>query len=250
MPASQPALIFSIFVSTDYKVKCYKNSSSIPVRNLINAFTVKLERFSQLRGIIDHVSNANPPLHDELRSVEKRLEDLCNHEDVDEKMKYRLTFFASQLRLSSYKPNGRRYTPFDIKVAIDLFLQSRNCYTAIRKTIYLPHPKRIKSLFGKIESPGSINKCKEVVQKVFSNLNNKQKYCKILADKMRIKPAIRYQGNHVVGYATDEPTKAAKTILALMVCPILGGEAFVARLIQLEARFTLQSTNQTDHNHS
>ena len=69
------------------------------------------------------------------------------------------------------------------------------------------------------------------MQKVFSNLNNKQKYCKILADEMHIKPAIRYQGNHVVGYATDEPTKAAKTILALMVCPILGGEAFVARLI-------------------
>ena len=48
---------------------------------------------------------------------------------------------------------------------------------------------------------------------------------------MHIKPAIRYQGNHVIGYATDQPTKPAKTILALMVCPILGGPAFVARLI-------------------
>ena len=45
--------------------------------------------------------------------------------------------------------------------------------------------------------------CTTSLHKVFSNLNNKEKYCKILADEMHIKPAIRYQGNHVVGYATD-----------------------------------------------
>ena len=49
-------------------------------------------------------------------------------------------------------------------------------------------------------------------------------------DEVHIKPAVRYQGNHVIGFAIDEP-KPAKTILALMVWPILGGLAFVARLL-------------------
>ena len=233
-PASQfpPTLIFSIFVGTDFKVKCYKNSSLIPVRHLINGFTLKLERFSQLRKIIiDYVASVDSLLLDELHSLEKRLTDLSNHKDVEEDLKHRLLFFASQLRLSTYKPNGRRYTPFDIKVAIDLFLRSRSCYSAARKTLYLPHSRTIKSLFGKIESPGSINECKETVLKVFSTLNDKQAYSKVLADEIHIRPSIRSQKTHVIGYSIDEPTKPAKTILALMVCPILGGPAFVARLI-------------------
>ena len=101
----------------------------------------------------------------------------------------------------------------------------------MRKTLYFSHVKTIKSLFGKIESPGSINECKETVLKVFSTLNNEQSYCKVLADEIHMKPSVRYQKVHVIGYSIDEPTKAAKTILALMVCPILGGPAFVARLI-------------------
>ena len=153
------------------------------------------------------------------------------HSDASDETKHRVTFLASQVFLSSYKSNGRWYTPFDIKVAIDIFLRSRNSYSALRQTVIVPHPNTIKLLFGKIETPGSINEGKEVMQSVFSELNEKQRYCKFLVDEMHIRPAIRYQGNHVIGFSVDEPTKAAKTILARMVCPILGGPAVVARLI-------------------
>ena len=64
-------------------------------------------------------------------------------------------------------------------------------------------------------------------------LDDKQKYCKILVDEVHIKPSVRFQGNHLIGYSVDQPDKPARTILALMVCPSLGGKPFVARLIPI-----------------
>ena len=81
-------------------------------------------------------------------------------------------------------------------------------------------------------SPGSINECKDVVNSVFSHLDGAQKYCKLLVDEVYVKPAVRYQGNHIIGFANDQE-KPARTILALMVCPLLGAPAFVARLIPI-----------------
>ena len=164
---SPPVLSYSIFVSKEFKVKCFKQSSIVSVRSFVNGFTTKLERYSQLTNIIDHLSKVKPVLEDELRAVEKQLTNLSHHEDINEDLKYRLTFYSSQIRLSSFKSQGRRYTPFDIKVAVDIFLRSRNCYSALRRTIILPHPNTIKSLFGRIETPGSINECKEVVKSFF-----------------------------------------------------------------------------------
>ena len=83
-----PTLLFSVFVGIDFKVKCYRKSSIVQVRHLINGFTSKLELYSQLSNVIDYVSSIDPSLHDELHSLEKRLTDLCNHEDVDEDLKY------------------------------------------------------------------------------------------------------------------------------------------------------------------
>ena len=109
-----PTLLFSVFVGTNFKVKCYKKSSIIQVRHLINGFTLKLELYSQLGQVMDYVSNTNPNLNDELHSLEKQLTDLCNHEDVDKDLKYRLTFFASQLRLSIEKVHGIHVSPMKL----------------------------------------------------------------------------------------------------------------------------------------
>ena len=37
----------------------------------------------------------------------------------------------------------------------------------------------------------------------------------------------------MIGYSVDQPDKPARTILALMFCPSLGGKPFVARLIPI-----------------
>ena len=56
---SPTSFLYSIEISSEFNIKCYKQSSSIPVRNLINAYTSKLERFSQLKVVIDTVSSAD-----------------------------------------------------------------------------------------------------------------------------------------------------------------------------------------------
>ena len=116
-----------------------------------------------------------------------------------------------------------------MKVAIAIFFRSRNCYSALRKYITLPRPKTINSLFGNMGSPGSINECKDVANSVFSHLDGEQKYCKVLIDEVHVKPTVRYQGNQIIGFANDQE-KPARTVLTLMVCPLLGAPAFAARL--------------------
>ena len=73
----------------------------------------------------------------------------------------------------------------------------------------------------------------ETVQTVFSTLEGMQLFCKILVDEVTVQPAIRYRGNHLVGYAVDQQGRAARTVLALMAAPLMGAPAFVARLIPL-----------------
>ena len=66
---------------------------------------------------------------------------------------------------------------------------------------------------------------------MLSKLSHKERYCKILVDEITIKPAIRYQGNHVVGFSCDDSSKAAQTVVAIMIAPSMGKPAFVCRLI-------------------
>ena len=125
----------------------------------------------------------------------------------------------------------RRYTLENITEAPNIFLRSRSAYKALREILVLPSEKHLKSFFGKLGTPSSLNECKDVIQKVFSCLADKQKLCYITADEIYIKPEIRFRGNNMVGMSVKEDTPSpAKTILALMINPILGASAFVARL--------------------
>ena len=82
-----------------------------------------------------------------------------------------------------------------------------------------------------MDTVGSVNECRETTDIVFQKLVCIQKYCKILVDEVHIKPSVRYQGNHLIGYSADAPDKPARTMLALMICPLMHGESFIARII-------------------
>ena len=71
---------------------------------------------------------------------------------VDNEKGFHLGILKRQLNLNSYEKNGRRYTSDEFKVAIDLFLQNRGAYKGMRQKFVLPHPRRIKNLFGVMDS--------------------------------------------------------------------------------------------------
>ena len=62
---------------------CFKQSCNIPIRNIINSYTVKLERYSQLKDVIAYVAIVNQLLEEELRSQAGMLQ-LSFHVDVND----------------------------------------------------------------------------------------------------------------------------------------------------------------------
>ena len=59
-----------------------------------------------------------------------------------------------------------------------------------------------------------------------------RKFVFISADEIYVKPAIRYRGGNVLGFAQKhDTTTPAKTVLAAMINFLRGSPAFVARLM-------------------
>ena len=52
--------------------------------------------------------------------------------DVGDDTKHKIQFLSEQMSLLSVEPSGRRYEPETVRGALDLFLRSRNCYSATR----------------------------------------------------------------------------------------------------------------------
>ena len=50
---------------------------------------------------------------------------------------------------------------------------------------------------------------------------------------MHIVPAIRYRGNHLIGQSVDQPHKATRTVLGLLISNMFGGPSFMARLLPI-----------------
>lgn len=86
-----------------------------------------------------------------------------------------------------------------------------------------------------VDRPGSATGCRNKITIVFNKLSGKEKSWKVLVDEIHVKPAVRYQVNHIIGFYHDEPTKAARTILAIMIAPMMGDPAFVCRRIPVHS---------------
>ena len=69
------------------------------------------------------------------------------------------------------------------------------------------------------------------MSKAMAKMKGMHKWCKVLVDEVHIKQAIRYRGYHLIGSSIDNPSKAARTALTIMVCPLMGGPSFVARIL-------------------
>lgn len=55
----------------------------------------------------------------------------------------------------------------------------------------------------------------------------------ILFEELYVKPSIRYRCRHLLGQAIDDPSKMARTVLAIMAKPLIGGKPFILRLLPI-----------------
>ena len=229
-----PTHTFSIVIHENFSVDCFKSNYRVPVRSHLG-FSARLEKYSQLRVIIDYVRSYVIDLTDSAVMFGIQLEELLeNNTDDDDELRRRILFLCEQLQmLSSADSKGNRYskTPVTFRTALTLFLRSRNCYNELRKTLNLPHPKTIKSCFGKLGTPGTDEECRKTIEKVFAILEGNQRFVKIMVDEIHVLASIRYRGHHLIGHSVDKPNKAAKTVLGLMLETLFGGPSFMARLL-------------------
>ena len=52
--------------------------------------------------------------------------------DVGDDVKHKIQFLSEQMTLLLVEPSRRHYKPETVRDALDLFLRSRNCYSATR----------------------------------------------------------------------------------------------------------------------
>ena len=226
-----PRTSYSIQITKELKVKCFNHSSAIiPTRHLVGKFSAKLETFSQLISIIEMMDTLQPNLGDELIAATKHLKELIA-DNADQYNYNRINFICDQMELNAVKQHGEQYNGNAMREAINLYLRSRNCYNALLQLLVLPHKNTITSYLGKLDTPGSNGECLVVIKNAFSSLNGMEKHRKVLAAEIHIKLGAQYEGGHIIGYAENEPEKIANTVLALVVAPLMGKPAFVARLI-------------------
>ena len=81
--------------------------------------------------------------------------------------------------------------------------------------------------------------------RVFGQLE--EKACTIIREEIYVKASISFTGGVLFGYAVDDPTKKAITLLAITVTCVFGGPKFLAKLIPcagLKADFQFQCVQE------
>jgi hypothetical protein len=219
-------VIFSISISRKLKVKAKRSSTLVSVRNILG-FQHTLERWSQLEAIINRVKQATPSLRSECQDLISRIRANCADQTTE--------FLLQQLELSQTSPHARHYSPQMFLHALRLYIASKSGYRQLRKLLALPHPKTLKLNIGPLHLTGGVAECKHMVESILSSLSPAQRNCSIIFDEVYIKPSLRYRGAHVIGRAVDQPGTRATTVLAILVKPLLGGPAFIARLIPVRS---------------
>lgn len=212
----------SVEIKNTFQVTAFHGNSNVFVHDLLG-FSHELTRWSQLEGILHRVRTSEQNLNSEIFASLNDLRTMFD--DLPEN----IMFLFDQLRLCTVPNNGRRYPVQLIHHAVNLFLSSRNAYRTLSGLLSLPCPKTLKNFLGRIGEVGTHSECEMTVASVFENLSPRQRKCLIIFDEIYVRPSIRFRSQHLIGYSVDEPSKPARTILALMVKPLFGAPAFTAR---------------------
>ena len=147
---------------------------------------------------------------------------------VDEQIK--LDFLCTQLKLISRSPHSRRYDYKLLSTIIPIFLSSRSSYQKLNEVLAIPSKITLMKHFCGVSEAGSESDAKNLIKDLipFQNRN-----VILLFDEIYILPSIRFRASHLIGYSHDAPSEPARTLLFIMVKPLMGGSSFVVRIIPI-----------------
>ncbi|PAA86097.1 hypothetical protein BOX15_Mlig018626g1 [Macrostomum lignano] len=218
---------FSVTVDSNFKIAAFRRNTEVKTSDLLG-FQNHLERFSQLEAIINRVKQTDLSIKDEISAHVKDLQSVCSDAGATKQQ-----FLLRQLQLSTYESSSMRYTFEDILLSARMFFSGRAGYCAARGILTLPHPVTLKRYFGGLGTVGTDADCQKLVEAQLSAATQSQKCCSIIFDEVYVPPSLRLRGGHIIGYSEDDPAKLARTVLAIMVKPLMGAIPYVARLVPI-----------------
>ena len=113
-----------------------------------------------------------------------------------------------------------------MKKSVNLFLRSRNAYQAVQSLLVLPYYEQLKIILVNWVAQVILQNAQKL-QKVFEKLQGEQRHYQDLSLKVNIKAVVQYQGGHLLGFSTENYfQEPAKTVLALIVAPLMGKPTF------------------------
>ena len=167
--------ISNYFTQTQTDTKTYDNET---VENLINLLKKKEQEIVQLRKNLDECNT--------LQWLELRLKQCCLNEKQS-------AFFATQLRLLSKKPKGRRWSDFDISLALSIFHASHKAYRLLCQVFILPSVSTLRKSVRDIKIyPGFSQSVIDILGDKIKLLGHGSELCSLVIDEMTIQPNLSY----------------------------------------------------------
>ena len=148
------------------------------------------------------------------KSLEEALSKLPDH---------MATFIKEQIKLSSKKGHGRRYSPEMKTIALSLYHASGKVYNVLSKLFILPKKATFKRYIAKIPTSAGISQgvLKAIQQKVV-HMNDMEKLCTLCIDEVSLKSHLYYSipADKIIGledfgggYRSNKIATSALTIL-------------------------------------
>ena len=221
-------------------MKAYRGSTPVNLYDiLLHSSQHKITTFSQISQILEKVENSSADIHSKLKAAGKTLLSLCDPAIDDDETRKKLEFICTQLstHYMSGQHQGKQYSSSRQTIQ---FIKANNTVCTYEVEM-LTEPyiwywyclwKNSPLVLWKIWLCRKRGECVQAVIDVFSTLEDHGKFVFISADEIYVKPAIRYMGGNVLGFAQNhDTTTPAKTVLAAMINFLRGSPAFVARLV-------------------
>ena len=172
----------------------------------------QLMRWSQLEASINAVRNHK-------LSVMQHLETAKAHiQAANEENNVMLEFMVRQIDLHISK----RYNASDYLFAAQVY--PRITYASLREWIILPAVSKMRALKSAVNP-------ELLVQKTLKRATSvQQKVCIMIIDEVKVKSRLIFAGHHMHGYAEDEPSKKARSVLCMMMRCLHGGYSSMVSL--------------------
>ena len=142
--------------------------------------------YSQIVDVLERLGGVEIHVSEEIKQSALNIKYLLNRDDMDDTMDDDETTFA--IKKSSWRAIRFQY---DEDNCMSLPSQQRLpfCFTRIPNVTPSEYNQKLLCTLG---YPGEITDCENTLKQVFSKLTDKEQYCKVIVDKIHIKPSVRY----------------------------------------------------------